>query len=70
MTRRIVKELPYSDRVIKRVNEWGKTPRGETYSDGIEFLNRKRQPFDWENEELNKTFPEVEEPIYPEYLGI
>ena len=35
VTRRIVKELPYPDRVIKRVNEWGKTPRREQYSDGV-----------------------------------
>ena len=69
MTRRVVKKVPYPDRVIKRVNEWRKTPRGEKYSDGLEFLNRKKQPFDWENEELNETLPEVEEPIYPDILA-
>ena len=68
VTRRMVKWLPYPDSVIKRVNEWGKTPRGEKYSDGIEFCNRKRQPFDWENEELAQTLPKVEEPIYPVIL--
>ena len=50
VTRRIVKAIPYPDRVIKCVNELGKTPRGEKYSDGLECLNRKKQPFDWENE--------------------
>ena len=69
VTRRIVKELPYLDRVIKRVSEVHKTPRGEKYSDEIEFLNRKRQPFDWENEELAEALPEVEEPIYPDILA-
>ena len=69
VTLRIVKELPYPDRVTKRVNEWGKTSRGEKYSDSLEFLNRKRQPFDWENKELNETLPEVEEPIYPDILA-
>ena len=69
VTRRVVKQVPYPDRVIKRVNEWGKTPRGEKYSDGLEFLNRKKQPFDWENEELNETLPEVEEHIYPDILA-
>ena len=39
------------------------------YLDGLEFLNRKKQPFDWENDELNKTLPEVEEPIYPDILA-
>ena len=47
----------------------GKTPRGTTYLDGLEFPNRKKQPFDWENEELNETLPEVEEPIYPDILA-
>ena len=64
--RRVVKQIPYPDCVIKRVNEWGKTPRGEKYSDGLEFLNPKKQPFDWENEELNDILPEVEEPICPD----
>ena len=69
VTNRIVKELPYPDRVIKYVSEPGKTPRGEKYSDGIEFHNRKRHPFDWENEELAETLPEVEESIYPDILA-
>ena len=51
------------------MNAWGKTPRGEKYSDGIEFRNRKNQPFDWENEKLAETLPEVEEPIYPDILA-
>ena len=63
VTRRVVKQVPYPNRVTKRVNEWGKTPHGEKYLDSLEFLNRKKQPFNWENEELNETLPEVEEPI-------
>ena len=69
VTRRIIEEIPYPDCVIKRVNEWGKTTRGEKYSDGVEFRNRKKQPFDWENKELAETLPEVEEPIYPDILA-
>ena len=58
VSRRIIgDELPYPDRVIKCVNQWGKTTRGEKYSDGIEFCNRKRESFDWENEELAETLP-------------
>ena len=67
--RRVVKVVPYPDCVIKRVDDLGKTPRGEKYSDCLEFLNRNKQPFDWENEELNKKLPEVEEPIYPDILA-
>ena len=47
VSRRIIGDkLPYPDRVIKRVNQWGKTPRGKKYADCIEFRNRKREPFD------------------------
>ena len=69
MTRRVVKVVPYPDRVIKRVNELGKTPRGEKYSEGLEFCNRKKQTFVWENDELKEKLPEVEEPIYPDILA-
>ena len=69
MTRRVIKVVPYPDRVIKRLNDLGKTPRGEKYSNGLVFLNRKKQPFNWENEELNEQLPEVEEPIYPDILA-
>ena len=69
MTRRVVIVVPYPDRVIKRVNDLGNTPRGEKYLDGLEFLNYHKQPFDWENDELNEKLPEVEEPIYPDVLA-
>ena len=69
VTRRVVKVVRYPDRVIKRVNDLGKTPRGEKSSDGLEFLNRHKQPFDWENDELNEKLPEGEEPIYPDILA-
>ena len=51
------------------MNQLGKTTRGEKYSDGIELRNRKREPFDWENEELAETLPEPEEPVYPNVLA-
>ena len=50
------------------MNEWGKMPRVEKYSEGIEFCNYKRKPLNWENEELAETLPEVKEPICPDIL--
>ena len=35
----------------------------------LNFFIVKKQPFNWENEELNETLPEVEEPIYPDILA-
>ena len=51
------------------MNQWGKTTRGKNYSDGIEFHNRKREPSDWENEELAETLPEPEEPVHPDVMA-
>ena len=51
------------------MNQWGKTKRGEKYSDGIEFRDPNRKPFDWENKELAETLPEPEEPVYPDVLA-
>ena len=69
VTRRIIEEMPYPDLIIKRVNKWGKTTRGEKFSDGVEFRNRKIQPFDWENKELVETLQEVKEPVYLDILA-
>ena len=57
------------DRVVKRVNKWGSTKRGEKYLVRFEFLNPKYQPFEWENEEIGDTLPEKEESIYPNILA-
>ena len=47
----------------------GKDNTWQKYSDGIEFRNRNRKPFDWENEELAETLLEPEEPVYPDVLA-
>ena len=51
------------------MNQWGKTTRGEKYSNGIEFRNRKRELSDWENEKLAETLQEPKEPAYPDVLA-
>ena len=43
--------------------------RGQRHSDGVQFCNFRKQPFDWENEELAETLPEAEEPVCPDVLA-
>ena len=63
VTRRVIEVLPMPDHIIERVNKWGKMTRGKEYSVCVEMFNCKNQLFDWDNEELGETLPEVEEPI-------
>ena len=47
-----VKVFPMPDNVIKLVNAWGRRYQKVKSKDLLTFLNRKKQPFEWENEEL------------------
>ena len=57
------------NRVVKHMNEWGKSKRGVKYLDRVQFLNRKKQLVEWENKELRDTLPEIEDPIYPNLMA-
>ena len=41
------------DDVIKTMNRWGHGQKAITFGNKLEFLNRAKQHFDWENEELD-----------------
>ena len=50
--RRTIKPLPMPDRVVKRVIQIGKRSKQKRTSDRLAFLNRHKQAFDWDNEDL------------------
>ena len=67
VTRRSFTEFPMPDRVIKKVNHWGKTQKNLKYGRNVEFLNRSREQFSWENKELDEEVGLVEdEAVHPE----
>ena len=51
---RTVTVFPMPDNVIKLVNAWGRRYQKVAKKDLLTFLNRNKQPFDWENEDLHQ----------------
>ena len=62
VTRRTIKEIPMPESVIKRVNKWGTSKRGKEFNGTIEFLNRTRDKFEWENEDISPSEETGEQP--------
>ena len=42
------------DRVIKIVDDWGRRHQQEDKAKTLEFLNRKRQHYNWGNDDLEE----------------
>eukprot|EP00956_Cyclotella_meneghiniana_P028301 scaffold65295_cov71-Cyclotella_meneghiniana.AAC.14 len=52
--RRTIKPLPMPDRVIKRAISIGKACKRKRTSARLTFLNRHKEKFDWDNEDLDE----------------
>ena len=65
VTQRTVTPLPMPDQIRKLVNRWGNKTQALKYTGGINFLDRKNNELEWENEDLGETIDDVNEPIYP-----
>ena len=44
--------LPMSDTIVQKVTAWGRKFQKENLKNKIEFLNRNREWFDWDNDDL------------------
>ena len=53
VVRRIAKQIPWPDRMLKIACEWGRKSKKLVMKDSIQFLNRKGKKFDWDNDELS-----------------
>ena len=51
--RRIAKQIPWPDRMLKIASEWGLKSKKLVMRDSIQFLNRKEKKFDWENDKMS-----------------
>ena len=59
-------------RVIRRMNLWGKRSKKERYGKKLNFLNRVKKEYDWENDELDpmEALEHAEEQrVHPEVLA-
>ena len=72
MVRRTFDTLPMPDRVLKLMNIWGKNSKYKALKSELEFLNRRGNKFEWDNEELDDTEGKIEqEPnlIHPDIIA-
>ena len=64
------------DWIIKKMNWWGSKTKGEEYGSKLQFLNRNKEKFEWDNDELCNDSKLVEEvpmthlTLLAEILGI
>lgn len=75
--RRTIKTLPMPDRVVKQVISIGRATKRKRTADRLSFLNRHKQTFDWDNEDLDETdnvglveAPRETDPLLAELPGV
>ncbi len=68
--RRTVKVVPYPDRIIRLANSWGKQSRSKQFGNKLEFLDRNKVRYDWDNEEIEEEEALVEPPRTAAHPGI
>ena len=51
MVRRTVKQIPWTDRLLKVANQWGKEVKAEIMQGRIKLFNRNGEKFDWDNDD-------------------
>ena len=50
--RQTIKVLPMPEMLLRLANRWGKSSRSEQYGNKLEFLDRHKEKFDWDNEDI------------------
>ena len=53
ITRRVADQLPWTDSLIKTASAWGRKSKKLIMKDSVQFLNRKGEKFDWDNDDLD-----------------
>ena len=51
--RRVADQMPWPDSMIKTASAWGRKSKKLIMKDSVQFLNRKREKFDWDNDDLD-----------------
>ena len=60
LIRRTVKTLPIPDRILKLINKWGRSSRSKQFGNTLEFRDRNKAKYDWDNEEIEEQANLVE----------
>ena len=53
VTRRIIKQIPWPERMLKIANAWGRKSKRLILKESITFTNRYNKKFGWENDNLS-----------------
>ena len=62
--------LPMPDSVIQVINDWGESQKNTDFKNKLEFWDRLKQKYDWENEDLNFGDGKVEEELVSQFTHI
>ena len=71
IVRRTIKILLMPERILKLEDHWRKSSQSQQYGNKLEFLDRRKAKFDWENEDIEEDEGLVEPDLNPiTYPGI
>ena len=65
-----IKVLPMPDIVIQVINDWGKSQKNTDFKNKLEFWDRLKQKYYWENEDLDLGDSKVEEELVSQFTHI
>jgi len=67
---RTIKAIPMPQDVIKTVHDWARRSAHDEYKNKLVFLNRKKQRYEWDNDDLEEDndLPEPAHPLIPAVL--
>ena len=68
--RRNIKVLHMPDSVIQVINDWGKSQKNTDFRNKLEFWDRLKNKYDWENEDLDLEDGKVEEELVSPFTHI
>ena len=67
---RVIRVLPMPDSVIQVINNWGKSQKNVDFKNKLEFWDRLKQKYDWENEDLDFGNGKVKEELVSQFTHI
>jgi hypothetical protein len=67
---RSIKVLPMLDSVTRIINNWGKSQKNAVFKNKLEFWDRLKQKYDWENEDLDIGNDKIEEKLVRQFTHL
>ena len=68
--RRTITRLPMPTSIIQVINNWGKSQKNTKFKNKLEFWDRLKQKYDWENDDLDVTEGKVDSESVSQHMHI